>query len=581
MNYEELYRLLDKSSHLLFFLTTDFFKPPVYVNRACELITGYSKEEFYSSLSPYKIIHPTDREEAARRFSSTERPFEYTFKLLCKNGDVKWVRCAFGRMRYGDGLVLAGIGVEVTSLVGTKETLRTVVELMDEGVVVMDRDLRILMVNEPLRRIAAPQYSIEEVIGRKCYEVVYSRSAPCEDCPTVRAIESCSSQVKVVHVGRDKRERWFEVKSKPILDETGYVMGVVEYVRDITHQKLREKNIMREERIKTLERVSGGIAHDFNNILAVIMAASSTLRMSLRDPSQLAQVEAIEQACAKARDLVRQFLSFSDHHVPQKRRVNLKKLLEETVRILAYGLSFAVELDAEDAEVEVDPVQFSRVFQNLIINAIEAVEEKGEGDVKVVLKRVDGGVRIEVRDTGVGMDERTMKRIFEPFFTTKSGGTGMGLFVAKSILKSHGATLTVDSKPGEGTTFSVFLPDQGTSKALKTVLVMDDTMSLRQVVKLYLEGKGHHVLEASCGEELLELLKAKPQVDVFLLDAVVESGMGAFEVVDEIRERYPEALLILTSGFVDAELERRAKEKGFHMVLPKPFTMAQLEEAIG
>ncbi len=597
---EGLLRFLDQSPHILFFITVDFFKPAVYVNKACEIFSGYTKKELLRDVTPYDLIHPSERDRAKRTFSDRERlkrgiP-DYTFKVIRKDGSIRWVKCTFGKIPLTNGRNgLAAIGIPADEDVKAREFLRSVVDLMDEGVAIMDRNLRVLLFNEAIKRLAASGKDPEEILGNFCYKIVYNRDTPCEDCAVVKALKTSSMAKKNLHLKTRRGERWFEIKAKPIFDDTNYPFAAVEYIREITDQKLRERELVREERIRTLEQIAGGIAHDFNNILAVIMASASTLKLQMPDGSPLKQqVEAIERACLKAKDIIHQFLSFTDESTGTPRRIDPAPLVEELVKIISKGLSFPIEFEAEENlwNIEIDPAQLNRALQNIILNAIDAVREKGEGKVKVKLSNHYGPlphgdspqrwVKIEVSDTGIGMDPAIVSHIFEPFFTTKPEGNGMGLAVAYSMVKRCGGHIDVKSRPGEGSTFTVYIPAaSGPAKRgeKRTVLVLEDQQALREVVRIYLEGKGFYVLEAETGEQAVKMAD-KEKVDAFILDLNIEKGLGAFEIAEQLKRLNPDATYILTTGYLTESARKMAEDLGFSRILQKPYKLSELVEIL-
>jgi len=266
----------------------------------------------------------------------------------------------------------------------------------------------------------------------------------------------------------------------PIKDEQGRVINVVTLMRDITREKEMQLFMQRSQKLEMIGRFAGGLAHDFNNILATMIGYSDMARDELSGDSKAVEyLSKLKTSGIKARELVQQLLTFNRSLEPRKARISPIQIVEESLTLVKHQIPkhISVYYDEIDPGVmpRVDPVQFKQVVLNLLNNAIQAVEKKKNGIIRISGRLAEGGKQckvielenssdtfylFEISDNGTGMDKNTIEHIFEPFFTTRpvGKGSGMGLSVVYGIITAHNGKVYVDSKPGEGTTFTICLP---------------------------------------------------------------------------------------------------------------------------
>ena len=364
-----------------------------------------------------------------------------------------------------------------------------------------------------------------------------------------------------------------------------------------------EAQLHQAQKMESLGTLAGGIAHDFNNILGAILGNIELALMDLeaRHPAQAALGE-IQQASLRARDLVRQILTFSRRRPQQLENIALKPIVEETFRLLRATLPAGVDLQQDLADaplyVHADPTQLQQVLMNLCTNAWHALHGKAgrivmgldAADVDAVdaqARGLDAGAyaHLWVKDTGSGMDVRTLERVFEPFFTTKSTGqgTGLGLSVVHGIVAAHHGSITVDTLLGEGSTFHVLLPATSEPLSLPTghervapvqahgehVVYLDDDATVMLVMVRILERAGYRCsgfLEASAA---LAFIKDSPQeVDVFITDYNMP-GRSGLDVAREAASLSPDLPIAISTGLITDELRERARELGVFAVIEK------------
>lgn len=374
-------------------------------------------------------------------------------------------------------------------------------------------------------------------------------------------------------------------------------------------RKQLEQQIQQLEKFESIGRLAGGVAHDFNNALGVILGwaglcydeapAGSVLRDGL---------EKIRCQAQCAAGLTSQLLAFARRQVLQRRSMNLNTLISETTSLLTSVIGEQIEMKVELAEelatAQADPTQITQVIMNLCLNARDAMPTGGRLLIKTQNVEIAEEFRkshpyahagrfvwLSVSDTGVGMDSATKARLFEPFFTTKElgRGTGLGLATVYGIVKQHGGFLTVESKPGCGTRFEVYLPagsaipeprelpGEINPRGTETILIVEDHEALRELASLTLSSQGYKVVQACNGQEAVYLFKQRPEeIHLAVMDIVmpVLSGSDAYAQMSAIKPNLP---VIFSSGYtasVDTQIQQGA------CFLQKPYPMQTLSRAV-
>jgi len=381
---------------------------------------------------------------------------------------------------------------------------------------------------------------------------------------------------------------------------------------DITERESLQNRLLNAQRLESLGVLAGGIAHDFNNILTGIMGNISMARMVLATPEKTARLlDNAEKATLRATELATQLLTFAKGGAPLKKTVSIRKIVEESLSLALRGTNVKGNLDIPDClhDIEADEGQVSQVFNNIVINAVQAMPGGGNISVQgmnVVLERENSFmlppgayVKLSFADEGCGMPEEVLKKIFDPYFTTKSGGIGLGLASVHSIIKRHGGHIEACSKVGRGTTFTLFLPSTGMnspgvevgdkimpSDALAggSVLVMDDETMIRELAAAMLGHLGYEVTTCATGEEAVERYRmAKDENRPFsfvIMDLTVPGGRGGREIAEEILAYDPDARLIASSGYSNDPVMADFRDYGFIGSIVKPYTLDELRRVV-
>jgi PAS domain S-box-containing protein len=382
-----------------------------------------------------------------------------------------------------------------------------------------------------------------------------------------------------------------EVSARPRL-HAGSSLGVQAIARDLTQRRQLEAELRQAQKMEAIGRLAGGVAHDFNNLLTVINGNAEVLRdrLSAEDDGL---AEEIVRAGERAAALTRQLLAFSRKQVlapkvlcPNATLESLRKML---ARLVGERVEVVTDLDATVGFVKIDPGQLEQALLNLAVNARDAMPHGGRLTLRTRAR--PDHVRIEVGDTGVGMDVGVRNRVFEPFFTTKPAGegTGLGLATVKSIVEQAGGTVAVVSEPRRGTTFVIDLPKSADAPGLaspvaptpppanrEVILLVEDEPAVQLLERRVLEMGRYEVLVASNGAEALAILdRHVGPIDLLVTD-VVMPGMTGRELAEAVARRRPGLRALFLSGYTPDEVLRqgvRAEEAHF---LQKPFTPSSL-----
>jgi PAS domain S-box-containing protein len=449
-----------------------------------------------------------------------------------------------------------------------------------------------------------------EHVGRSSLDVYRDAPEVLEDFRRALAGE-------VVTSIRERAGLIFEAWYSPLRDESGEITGVIGVATDVTERHRLQEQMQRQERLAAVGQLAGGIAHDFNNFLmTIIFYAHLLLRDKDTSPDIASIAETIVGEANRAAALVRQVLDFSRRSVMNAEPINLASFIEEAVDILRKtfpeNIQLVTEVGPGDYTVNADSTRIQQVVMNLALNARDAMHDGGElhiGLSRITIahseRLVAGASDVElsagdwvclaVSDTGTGMTEQVRAHLFEPFFTTKGPkGTGLGLAQVYGIVKQHKGDVGVETAPGRGTTFRVYLPawSGGEMEATlveetpgvlegrgETILLVEDEETVREAGQKLLTSLGYQVLTASNGREGLEVFRAADHVDLVLTDMVMPE-MGGRELIQELKQSHPYVKALVITGYTMQEDVQVLKESGFTDVVYKPLDIGVLGRTI-
>jgi PAS domain S-box-containing protein len=569
-----------------------------------------------------ELMHPDDRD---RLRASTERScrgggaFSEEFRIARPDGAVVIVEGhSEGIVEDGRVVRLEGTVQDVTErrqaeerLRGAHQMLAALVEGSSLAIVGVDADLIVTLWNPAAERLFG--WTAEEVIGRP-YPIVPEGKEEEMGRNRDAAFLEGRSLVDVELRRRRKDGSLVDVSfSNGVLrDAAGRVYGIVAFFADLTERKQLEERLAQAQKMEAVGQLAGGVAHDFNNLLTVIRGHCDLVLESGVGSEAREGIEEIRRAADRAGGLTRQLLAFSRKQLLRPRLLDLNVVVAGMERMLrrliGEDVAIALRLAPALAPTLADPGQIEQVLLNLAVNARDAMPQGGtltietsDAVIAAALAHDDGivlpgrYVMLRVTDTGLGMDEATRRRAFEPFFTTKGAGqgTGLGLATVFGIVRQSNGHIRVDSAPGAGTAFTLFLPTASgvveesrtagapaAGGATGTILLVEDEAPVRALARRILSRAGYTVLEATDGADALRIARAHPGAIDLVLTDVVMPGMSGRELVEALRRERPIVAVLYMSGYTDDVIVRRSALNPRMVFVQKPFTAAELELAV-
>ncbi len=612
---EELFHLIsDNAADMI--AVVDMNGKRIYNSLSYQRVLGYSSEELQAS-SSFEQIHPDDRERVKSaaeeaRHSGIGKTLEY--RLRHKNGD--WLvlesTSSVIRNEKGEPEKLVIVNRDVTERKRAEEALRrsetgfkSVVEDAPYGIYRASTAGRFLQVNPALQKMLGYELT-EDLVTKNIPTDIFRHSGEYD-----RLIELLTRTEEI----KDVEMEWNRRDSTPITvrcsgrrvdDENSAPAYFEVFAEDVTEKRVLEKQLRMAQKMEAIGRLSGGIAHDFNNLLGVIIGYSRVLKRELGASNALFEhALEIEKAGQRAASLTKQLLAFSRQQVLTPAVLNLNTLASDMQKMLPQLLGEDIEvtlvLDPQLGNVKADQSQIEQVIMNLAVNARDAMPGGGKLKIETTNVQLDDAytrlhpgskvgsyVRLAVTDSGTGMDAATLTHIFEPFFTTKERGkgTGLGLATVYGIVKQSNGYTGVDSAPGKGTSFQIYLPrhtgqsvveeqEQFSADMLRgteTVLLVEDSEPLRKLVKTFLDSAGYRVFSADCGESALDVSTSIGRPLDLLLTDVVMPGMNGRVLAEHLLPRQQGMKVLYMSGYTDTFIAGHGVlDPGTHL-LHKPFT---------
>jgi PAS domain S-box-containing protein len=603
-----------------------------YWNKATEKLTGIPANDALGK-SLYELfpeMKGTRAESLYLEAMRTGQPHAFVNEYRLKGKDM-----VFELNAYPSKFGLSVIAKDITERKRAEETLREsenryrlLAENVTDVIWITDLDLRYTYVSPSVMRLRgvtaeeAIRENIEETLTLSSLQV--ARKALAEELSNEANPQKDPFRSRTLELEqkcKDGSTVWTEVSASFLRDPEGRPSGLLGVTRDISERKQAERQrtdleaqLTQAQKMEAVGRLAGGIAHDFNNIVMVINGYAQLLLRKLSPRHPLRQsINEIRKAGERAASLTRQLLAFSRRQVLVPEILDLNRVVTDAEEMLRRVIGEDVELVIRQGhkldKVLADPGQMAQVLVNLVVNARDAMPRGGrltietanvglrEGEVGELPGAAHGPhVMLAVSDTGVGMSKEVMEHMFEPFFTTKepSSGTGLGLATVYGIVKQSGGYVWAQSEPGQGSTFRVYLPcaqveagEPAASstkgrliKGKETILVVEDELSVRQVIAQGLRSSGYKVLEAASGEQAMHRLRHHGDPLHLVLTDLVMPRMSGREVAESVRALYPQVKVVFISGYTDEALQGHGISGTPASFLQKPFTMEALTQKV-
>jgi two-component system, cell cycle sensor histidine kinase and response regulator CckA len=583
-------------------------------------VLGYRPEELVGRKYFYDLC-PSDERDAIKAFGfetirrgGSLSGFEN--RVVDKGGRVLWVMSSGRSMFDTDGEIVGfrGADTDITSRKEAEERrqlLATALDAAANTLVITNRNGTIEWANRAFCEISG--YTLEEALGRTPGELL--KSGVHDDAfyrrmwTTILAGRVWSGEV----VNRRKDGSLYPeaLTITPVKNEEGEIHHFVAIKRDLTEEKARERQVFRNQRLESIGTLAGGIAHDLNNALTPILISVDLLRSGIEDPTNQRFLDNIETSATRSAGMVKQVLNFAQGVGGERAVLNVRHLVRDIANLISDTFPKNIQLNIDSPKdawpVRGDVTQLHQVLLNLCLNARDAMPEGGVLSVTLcnqpAVSEEDNGeplptyngdfLKLVVADTGFGMSAEVQERIFDPFYTTKDvdRGTGLGLSTVHSIVKGHGGFVQVESAPGKGAVFEVYLPRHQENQANgsqsqarlmpatgrdEELLVVDDDELVLSTLCSLLTSSGYRVTEAHNGVEALTIFtRRSSEFAAVLIDLAMPrmDGISAIEVMREVR---PSVRIIATSGHPPTGENRVAVNR----FISKPYTQIEVLTAV-
>jgi PAS domain S-box-containing protein len=630
IRYRELVELLPQV-----ICETDMEGNLTFSNRVGFEMTGYTPEDMGRGINILDLLVPDDRERAvAGMISLFQQGYQggHEYTILRKDGTT------FPSIIYSDIIENEGKPVGVRSIVidiTRRKNAEAELRKREEQLMDISRNMPGVIYQFYFKKWEEWGFNY---ISEKSREILGLENNPDDfyvrfinRVPEATAIDMIRTLRRAIRDNRewdyetefvkpDGQTIWIVLMASPAQYESevlynGFCFDITEQKNASLEREKLEGQLRQAQKMEAIGRLAGGIAHDFNNLLTAIIG-NADMAMDFLDEKEppYENIEDISLTAQRAAGLTRQLLAFSKKQIIAPTPLNLNDIIHAVERMLQRIIGEDIEMNLYPGKelwnIKADPSQLEQLIFNLVVNSRDAMPEGGKLDIETGNRELDEDflsenpgsspgphVELTVRDTGTGMTDEVKDKIFEPFFTTKGEmGTGLGLSIVYGIVQQNSGFVQVASEPGEGTVFTIYFPAVKEGPAVRTekrgeeklprtsrgerILILEDEDAVRKLAVRALQESGYEILEASNGQDALELCREREdEIDLILSDVVVP-GLSGPDLVDTIRETCPEMKAIFMSGYAENSISKDGILRDDIHFIPKPFRPVELVKKV-
>jgi len=633
---EEKFRLLAENVTDVIW-TADLNLTFTYVSPSSERVFGWSPSEWMSftmqdylppaSLERARAVLEKERKRPFTPEAGESRVITVEIELYRKDGSTCWCEVSARVVRDGDGkpISVTGVSRDIDARKKAEEALRKsekkyrqIIETCPIGIAICDLDGRFIDANRSYLEMTG--YGLDTLRGKR-----YDEITPSEYHETERNVVSMLTRSRTFTYDKEYLKEdgtrfpvsvtaWYATDAQGEKERLGaFVMDLTDRAQQEKARQELERQLRQAQKMEAVGTLAGGIAHDFNNILFAVIGYAELCLQDIHDEESRWNLSQILSACSRAKTLVNQILAFSRQVEQERKPLDVVPLAKEAVKFLRSSLPSTIDLsldfDVTNSVILGDATQIHQVLMNLCTNAAHAMRASG-GRLRILIDnavppagllpdetdgiRPEGFLHLGVSDTGQGIEPAQLNRIFDPFFTTKAPGegTGLGLSVVYGIVKSLGGAIGVDSTPGRGSTFDIYLPSVAARgqeperpvdpipRGTESVLFVDDEGHLVEVMGQVLSALGYRVTTVRESRNALRLFRENPEsFDIVITDMTMPDMTGA-ELAREILRLRPDTPIILCTGYSELIGEEEALKMGIRRFLMKPLFMGDVAREI-
>jgi PAS domain S-box-containing protein len=609
----------------------DSFWTMEIISKGCFEVLGYSPEALIDNrlVAFASLMHPEDDKRVRREVLEAinlARPFQVSFRVITRKGDVKWLMQQGTPQFSGKTEVqaLEGVVIDITDRISATEDLHRekaraeqYLDVAASIIVAFDRQGKVTRFNRKGSEVTG--YAEDELVGQNWFDLLVDPADRQEAKRSFAEIVAGDGEelpyLENEIRARNGQRRVIGWNLARIRDQSGYVVSVLGSGEDLTEQREIERQLLQAQKMQAVGELTGGLAHDFNNLLMAVQGNIEFLReVVASDPSVDRYVAAALKAVGRGAELTQRLLAFSRKQLLRPEPTSINKLVADMTELLTRTLGPHIRIQndlAEDVwDALVDPAQLENALLNLAINARDAMKEGGSLTIETSNETISEMaamrhptlppgpyVIIAVRDTGTGMTQDVLDRAFEPFFSTKDStrGGGLGLSMVYGFVKQSGGHIEIQSEIGQGTTVLLRLPRafRAASAALEdedsmatilgdgeTVLVVEDDEEVRSVIVGALKSLGYVVRQAPGAAEAQTMLDEGLRPHLLLTDVLQPNGKDGIQFAQEVNEAFPQCAILLMSGYTEDAMDRNRKLARPFALLRKPFGKAELSRQL-